>query len=134
VFAPARSAGAVKCDGYLKHRARQVQQLVLRRLAMPRLRLESGLHELRRGAAVHNGRTVTPAARCGPERGRCRCGIAADAKHFERGHYNAASRVDDELNDGASARLDVRDPSRTSACAQEPGRVVHLKLETRGDV
>ena len=28
-LALARSARAVKCDGYLKHRARQVQQLVL---------------------------------------------------------------------------------------------------------
>jgi hypothetical protein len=33
VLAVARSATAVKCDGYLKPRARQVQQLVLQRFA-----------------------------------------------------------------------------------------------------
>ena len=31
MLALARSAKAVNCDGYLKHRARQVQQLVMRR-------------------------------------------------------------------------------------------------------
>ena len=36
--AVARSATAVKCDGFLEHRARQVQTLVLPRLSWPRRR------------------------------------------------------------------------------------------------
>jgi hypothetical protein len=101
---------------------------------MPGLRFDSSLHELRRGTTVHNGGTVTPAAGHGPDRGRCRCGIARGGKHLERGEDNVAARVDDELDEGALARFEVRDPSGASACAQEPGRMIDLKLETRGDV